>query len=182
LLAKVSNAVLWMLDPGPVARKNLLASALDFGIAGDRIYFAPKKKQEPHLARIQWCDIMVDPWPYGGHTTTGDALFACVPVVVLEGNNFASRVSGGLIKAAGLERLIAKSKDEYVDIAADLLMHPSEIIKIKTTLKNERQRLDVFNSAMRVKHIESAYLTLYDNAVQGMPKQHLTIDKNNLRD
>lgn len=173
VLAAVPEAVLWMLDPGEVAREYLTEVTRQAGIDATRVVFAPKAKQEFHLARLQWCDVMLDPWPYGGHTTTGDALFAGIPVVSLEGTNFASRVSGGLLKAAGLDQLVKPDVASYIEQAVSLLKHPQEILKIKQHLLRNRARLPVFDAPTRTRQLEAAYLEVYSRSLRGLPPQHI---------
>lgn len=158
ILQSTNNAVLWMLDPGEIARANLLASAKPYGIEESRFVWSKKVKQEEHLARLRHCSIALDPWPYGGHTTTSDALFAGVPVIALEGTNFASRVSGGLLNAAGLPSLVAKTKDDYVKLATSLLNNADSLTKIKHHLSSARRSLPIFDAPARTRHLETAYL------------------------
>ena len=167
ILVNTTKSVIWILDPGEIARDNLIKEASRYGVGKERIYFAAKTGQEPHLARMQLCNLMVDPWPYGGHTTTGDALFSGVPVIALEGKNFASRVSGGLIRAAGLGHLVAKDPDDYVRIACELLNNPSELLKMKKYLLINRSKLPVFNARGRVAQIEEAYHLAYKTYLAG---------------
>lgn len=176
ILSAVPTAVLWMLDPGEPARENLREAARKAaGVDVARIVFAPKLKHEPHLARLQYCDLILDPWPYGGHTTTSDALFAGIPVVAIEGSNFASRVSGGLLKAAGLGSLVQQDVAAYVRCAVSLLQKPEELARCKAYLRNKRRSLPVFDAVGRTRHLEAAYLAAYRRSASGLPPQHLTV-------
>ena len=65
-------------------------------------------------------DACLDPFPFGGATTTCDALFMGVPVVTLRGDRTASRVCASILSCVGLTDLIAGSEDEYVRIATSL--------------------------------------------------------------
>jgi predicted O-linked N-acetylglucosamine transferase (SPINDLY family) len=171
----VPQAVLWMLDPGAVAQGFLRQAAKEAGIAQDRIIFAPKLKQEQHMARLRQCDMVLDPWPYGGHTTTADALFAGLPVVALQGTNFASRVSGGLLAAAGLSGLVMPDRDRYVDKAVELLNSPEMLKKIKTYLRSKRDTLPVFDAPTRTRQLEAAYAAAHQRVLNGKAADHLRV-------
>ncbi len=175
IFERVPQAVLWMLDPGAVAQGFLRQAAKDAGIAQERIIFAPKLKQEQHMARLRQCDMVLDPWPYGGHTTTGDALFAGLPVVALQGTNFASRVSGGLLAAAGLSGLVMPDKDRYVDKAVELLNSPEMLKKIKTYLRSKRDTLAVFDAPTRTRQLEAAYAAAHQRVLKGKAADHLRV-------
>lgn len=175
VLQQVPEAVFWMLDPGDVAGKYLKAAAQKAGVDASRIVFAPKLKQDKHLARLRQCDLVLDPWPYGGHTTTSDALFAGVPVVALEGTNFASRVSGGLLIAAGLGNLVLPHVDAYVSASVSLLKQPETLKRMKAHLLQKRDRLPVFDAPTRTRQLEAAYLAAYQRALKGLPPDHLRV-------
>lgn len=175
ILANSPKSVMWILDPGSIAKENLIKEASRYGVDKGRFYFADKMSQEPHLARMQLCHLMLDPWPYGGHTTTGDALFSGVPVIALEGKNFASRVSGGLVRAAGLGHLVGKSADDYVRVACELLKNPEELLKIKKYLLSNRSKLPAFNTMGRVGQIEEAYLVAYKIYLDGKSPQDIRV-------
>lgn len=163
IMAEVSNAVLWMLDPGPVARKNIEQVTQKYGVDQKRILIAPRVPQNKHLARMGACDLMLDTWPYGGHTTTSDALFAGVPVVALEGTNFASRVSGSLLHSAGLGALVASDIKKYASLAVHLLRNKAELEKVKSFVENKSINSDVFNASNKARQLEHVYAEMVNS-------------------
>lgn len=175
VLLGAPKSVFWMLDPGEVAREFLLKATEAAGVDVKRIVFAPKVKQEAHMARLQHCDLVLDPWPYGGHTTTGDALFAELPVIALEGTNFASRVSGGLLRAAGLETLVKPDVASYIQIAVALLNTPAELAKLKQIIRQRKPKMRVFDAQMRTRQLEAAFLAAHSLAEAGKAPQHLDV-------
>jgi len=175
ILKLVPNAVLWLLDPGPVARKNIARWTKAAGVDTKRVIAAAARKQQEHLDRLQLCDLMLDPWPYGGHTSTSDALFAGVPVVALEGTNFAGRVSGALLKAAGMEVLVCKDKKDYVQKAVGLLRNPAELAKVKAFLKQNVPTSDVFDAPGKARQFEAVYEYVTRRCLAGGAPVHLAV-------
>ena len=175
ILTEVPEAILWVLDPGKPGQENLMKETKRLKVSADRVIFASKASQEDHLARLRCCDLNVDPWPYGGHTTTGDALFAGIPVISLEGKNFASRVSGGLLRASGLSELICANIETYIAKAVELLKDPAKLKNIKTHLLQNRSKLYAFNAPLRTLQIEAAFLAAQDRADKNLPPEHITI-------
>lgn len=166
IMKSAPEAVLWMLDPGDLAKANLMHAAKLSGVASDRFFWAKKIAVDQHLARLSHCSIALDPWPYGGHTTTSDALFAGVPVVSLEGSNFASRVSGGLIIAAGLKTLVAKDINDYIKASTRLLNDNNLLLNIKRHINENKGKLPVFDAVARTLQIEGAYFYAYELALK----------------
>jgi predicted O-linked N-acetylglucosamine transferase (SPINDLY family) len=173
ILRAAPNTLLWILDPGPVARKGIARAAQKAGVPVSRILASPKLPQAQHLARVQCCDLMLDPWPYGGHTSTADALFSGVPVLAMEGRNFASRVSPGLLRGAGLGDLVCASPEAYARRAVELLNNPDALARMRARLLQDIQTSPVFDAQVRARQLEQAYRVALERAAQGMPFQHI---------
>lgn len=175
ILKRAPQTVLWLLDPGPMARRHIARAAVEAGVPLYRIKAAPRTVQEKHLERLQCCDLMLDPWPYGGHTSTADALFAGVPVVTLDGSNFAGRVSAGLLKAAGLGELAVKSKEDYVQTVLDLVQRPDVLRQLKTRLRSSVAQNAVFDAPARAHQLEKAFAVALDRARRELPAVHINV-------
>jgi predicted O-linked N-acetylglucosamine transferase (SPINDLY family) len=73
-----------------------------------------------HMACYRLVDIALDPFPYGGTTTTCEALWMGRPVVTIAGDRHSSRVGASLLTAIGRPEWIARSPEEFVKTAAGL--------------------------------------------------------------
>jgi predicted O-linked N-acetylglucosamine transferase (SPINDLY family) len=173
VLRAVPEAVLWLLDPGAAARQNIGNCTREHGVDPRRVVVAPRLPQAAHLARMAWCDLMLDPWPYGGHTSTTDALLAGVPVLALAGTNFASRVSGGLLAAAGLGAFVQPDVDSYVRMAIHLLRTPATLQRAKTFIAERLMASDLVDARRRTAQLESAYQRAAARAAAGQPPVQL---------
>jgi predicted O-linked N-acetylglucosamine transferase (SPINDLY family) len=157
IIKSCPRAILWVLDPGPDARENLAKETLRAGVDLDRIVIAPKMQQMEHLRRLQVCDVILDPWPIGGHTSTADALYAGVPIMAMEGRSFSSRVSGGLLRAAGLADLIQMGKDDYVTFGSMLLANFELFRSVRSMFQGARRGARLFDSQATTRDIELGY-------------------------
>ena len=80
------RSVLVLLDiEGSVARNNIYHVVLMYGIQLHRIVFVGKQAWTNHLHRAGGCDVILDTFVYGAHTTCSDMLWMGVPVMALEG-------------------------------------------------------------------------------------------------
>ena len=70
-----------------------------------------------HLERYSEIDVALDPIPYGGATTTAEALWMGVPVVALAGAGMVGRLAASLLIHGNQADWVARDIDSYVAIA-----------------------------------------------------------------
>jgi predicted O-linked N-acetylglucosamine transferase (SPINDLY family) len=73
-----------------------------------------------HLSQYKEIDVALDPMPYGGATTTCEALWMGVPVVSLAGAGMVGRLSSSILEGANCQSWIAVDSNQYVSIAMEL--------------------------------------------------------------
>src|SRR6185503_9371893 len=130
------------------------------GVDPSRLTFAPKLPQAEHIARYRAADLVLDTFPYGGHTTTSDALWAGAPVLALQGKSFAARVSASLLNAAGLAEFVMPSLPAYEAKIREILAQPQSLKAARQRLE-KRAELPLFDTAKFVKNLEEAYTRAY---------------------
>ncbi len=103
----------------PDVRAHLLARATAAGLDPKRVEILPPTRDlAEHLAAYGEVDIALDTFPYGGTTTTCDALWMGVPVVSLAGASHASRVGLSLLSCVGMAGWCAGEAEGYMRLAA----------------------------------------------------------------
>lgn len=88
-----------------------------------------------HLALYNEIDIGLDTFPYGGMTTTCEALWMGVPVVTLTGDRTSSRYGLSVLASLGLEELAAPTEAGFVDIARRLAADTAALATLKGGLR-----------------------------------------------
>ena len=176
ILKAVENSVLWLIESNKVASKNLKKEAKKFGINEDRLVFATYTTVEEHLNRIKLADLFIDTLPYNAHTTTSDALRMGLPVLTCIGNTFASRVAASLLNAVNLPELITNTQEQYESFAIKLAMHPEKLNTIKEKLIKNLPTAALYDTQLFVRHLESAYLSMYDRYQKGLNPDHIYVE------
>ena len=108
------------------------------GIATERIILQPSDPAPKHLESYNLVDIGLDTFPFNGAATTCDALWMGVPVITLAGTAYHSRVGVSLLSNVGLPELVAKTYDEYVELAISLA---SDIDNLRILRESLRYRM-----------------------------------------
>lgn len=171
VLEAVPDSVLWVLcQPGP-ARENFVRHMQGLGIDPSRVIYMPRADYADHLARMAAVDIALDTFPYSGHTTTSDCLWMGVPVVALKGTNFASRVSESLLTAIGLDELVARDEQAFVDMAVAMARSPLRRRALKARIEQNRLRLPLFDTERFTRQLEAAFSVMVERAAKGLPPQ-----------
>ena len=120
ILKRVPNSVLWLLRFPAHGEPNILSMANDLGISSNRIILSNVAAKEEHVRRGQLADLCLDTPLCNGHTTGMDVLWAGTPMITLPGETLASRVASSQLRCIGVPELIAKSRQDYEDIAVKL--------------------------------------------------------------
>ncbi len=89
-----------------------------------------------HLALYNSVDIGLDTFPYNGATTTCEALWMGVPVIVLAGGRHVSRLGVSLLSRVGLKSLIAGKSEEYMEKAVQLAGDLKQLQELRTNLRD----------------------------------------------
>ena len=176
ILKAVDASVLWLLEDNQIAATNLQKEAALRGLDPSRLVFAKRMTLPEHLARHKAADLFLDTLPYNAHTTASDALWAGLPVLTCLGESFASRVAASLLNAIGLPELVTETQPEYEAFAIELATNPIKLKSIKHKLENNRLATPLFDTPQFAKHIEAAYLQMYERYMANLPPDHIYID------
>jgi predicted O-linked N-acetylglucosamine transferase (SPINDLY family) len=175
ILRQVENSVLWMMCADRFARGNFTRWMTEKGIDADRIIFAEPLAYPAHVARLQAADIGLDTFPYNGHTTTSDKLWAGLPVPTCKGTHFASRVSESLLRALGVGELVAETPQRYVELCVSLAKDAGKLRTVKDRIAGQRSVAPLFDTARFTRHLESAYALMIERARNGLEPDHIAV-------
>lgn len=169
LLREVPGSVLWISRPRPTAVDNLKLELERRGVAAERLVFATRvDSAADHMARIQLADLALDTFPYNSHSSGVDTLWAGVPMVTLLGDTFAARVGASLLKAVGLDELVAPDAEAYCAMALDLARHPEKLAALRRRLAANRASSPLFDMAAFTASLEGILLRIHDNTMRGV--------------
>ena len=190
IMREAPETMMFILIDHDVARRNILASALSVGINSNRIIFADKLSWRDHLARISSCDIVLDTFVYGAHTTTTDALWTYVPVISLSSwgtDRMPSRVASslthklleGLTYSAIHDALVANSVREYELNVLTLIKRKHILQRIKLILGKAALNSRLFDYSYTISSVEHAYKAVWD-IYKGMARTYNLVIGNSI--
>jgi protein O-GlcNAc transferase len=119
------------------ASETILARLQRHGIARERVDIVPYTDTvEDHLSLYSRMHVALDTMPYNGTTTTCEALWMGVPVVAIEGDRHASRVSSSLLRAAGCPELVGSDAASFREIAVRVARDRAKLLEYRTGLRS----------------------------------------------
>jgi protein O-GlcNAc transferase len=135
---------------------------VNHGISPDRLELLGKEPSyAQHLTHYRRLDIVLDPFPYNGTTTTCEALWMGLPVVTLAGDRHVSRVGVSILSNVGLPELIAGTPEEYVRIATSLADSPKNLSRLRSTLRDRMHRSPLTDSIRLTRALEAEYRNMW---------------------
>lgn len=176
LLTAVPESVLWLIEATPHASENIYRAAEVRGIARKRIVFAPQRPLLEHLPRYRLADLFIDTFPVNAHTTASDALRMELPLVTLAGQTFASRVAGSLLRAVGLDELIAYRIEDYETLCRELALQPERLRLTSEKLKTNLRHSKLYDGKSFARNLERAYQSMWNQYSSGKLPQSIIIE------
>lgn len=167
ILAATPGSVLWLLTENEAASQRLRQRAVQSGVAAERILFAPKVPNPNHLARIALADLFLDTFPYGAHSTAGDAATMGLPVLTVPGKSFPARFCASIVSAAGVPEMICASPEEYVERAIAFARDRKSLAAVRDKLARERETCVLRDIPGLARRLEELFWQMHGEAERG---------------
>ena len=189
VLHRVPKAVFILLSVSPDVKETLRNEAIFLGVHPKRLIFIPKRGWKEHLIRSAECDLVLDTFVYGAHTTASDVLWMGVPLLSLRGfgsNRMPSRVAASITTALSVPKvdnhtestsnrkdelysiepanlLVVDTIQQYEDTAVRLL-HAAQTVRsaLSNNILHRSVRSAAFDSELMQLSVELAYEAAYE--------------------
>jgi len=174
ILNRVPNSVMWLLRFPQVGETNIHVAAQQMGLKNSKLIFSNVAAKEEHVRRGQLADVCLDTPLCNGHTTGMDVLWAGTPMVTLPGETLASRVASSQLCTLDLEELVAKSREDYENIAVKLGNDKDYRRAIRAKVWDGRISSPLFDVRIYAKDLEDLFNKMWDKFRKGEKPNHIT--------
>jgi protein O-GlcNAc transferase len=190
ILDQVPDSLLCLLENPVRGVPNFRSFVDDINPAlNQRIHFLPwENNLINHQRRNRdLCNVVLDTWPYNGHTTTMDALYAGVPVVTRsDGDHMASRVTTSANLVLGMPELNANGLREYENVAVELASNATWFTTVRENLIEsclQTKPMHVFwDVKLYTKHIQNGLELAWKFFLSGEPPRHIYVANESVLD
>lgn len=155
-----------------VARDRIDGVMQGYGIDAGRLVYLPGAASErEYYSSLREIDVMLDPFPFNGHTATFESLWMGVPVVTLKGQTQAGRHAAAQLLAIGLPELVAATADEYVATAAALAADRVRLQRLRDGLREKVLTSPLCDPARLTRNMERFYRAVWRRWCAGLPPE-----------
>lgn len=149
-------------------RQRFLSTLEQLGLESLRVDLLPLILfNHDHMQAYALMDISLDTFPYAGTTTTCESLYMGVPCVTMGGSVHANNVGVSLLNTVGLGHLVARSEDEYVDLALQLASDVAALSNLRMGLRDLMANSPLCDGAKFCSGLESAYRNMWSRYCKG---------------
>jgi predicted O-linked N-acetylglucosamine transferase (SPINDLY family) len=130
------------------------------GIDLKRVDLHGGSNRPDYLASYREVDIVLDTFPFPGGTTTAEALWMGVPTITISGDSLLARQGESMLRCVGLNDWVAKTKDEYVELAQS---HAGELLKLsrmRSMLREISSKSPLFDAARFAENLQDAFVEM----------------------
>jgi predicted O-linked N-acetylglucosamine transferase (SPINDLY family) len=143
------------------ARDRVKGIFAQHGVGEDRIEMRTMVPFNEYLNVLNNSDIMLDPFPFNGGTTTCHGLWMGLPVVALEGRMHAGRMGYSMLKCIGLPELCAGSEEGYAEVLVGLAGDVPRLREIRRGMRERLRASPLLDGAGYVRTLEAAYRRIW---------------------
>jgi len=127
------------------------------GVEGARIDVSPFLPLASFLAFFRDVDVALDPFPYGGGTTTLHTLWMGVPAIALEGDSELARATPATMRGVGAPEFVAPTTARYVELATAIARVPDPVARLRPQLRERLRASGAMDYARLARDVEAAF-------------------------
>ncbi|MBF0295670.1 MAG: tetratricopeptide repeat protein [Magnetococcales bacterium] len=162
VLRRIPEARLLLQAPGlgeATTRSRMSAAFARRGIPASRLELLDQTPFQDHLALHAQVDILLDTWPWNGHTTTCNSLWMGVATLTRTGQNAASRLGLTILANLGLAHAwTATHPEELVAKAVALTCDGDALATLRAGMRRRMLDSPLCDAARYTRHLEALYL------------------------
>jgi predicted O-linked N-acetylglucosamine transferase (SPINDLY family) len=156
--------------------KSLEAAFAGHGIGAERLEFRGESPHHIALQQYADLDIALDPFPFGGATTSCEAFWMGVPVLTLPGERLASRQTLAFLHGMGMDELAADSPDDFIARAVALASDKARLADYRRRMRPALDNAAFSDGPKFTRTLEAAYRTMWRRHVAGEPPAAFAVE------
>lgn len=141
ILKNDPNAFILLSNAIPFCKSQLNRIQKVFGIYLNRLKWYTSLDKFHYLEIVNICDVILDPFPFGGCNTSFEAFDLNIPVITCPNNYLNGNFTTGLYKKMGISECITSNHDDYYLKAIELVYKPKLKNKIIRDIVQNKHKI-----------------------------------------
>ena len=147
----------WMLNPKVLELRQALRDEFTAaGIAEDRVRILPAMTPAQILDMMRHVTVYLDTFPFSGGASVLEPIMAACPVVTLAGRTQRGLLGAGMMRALGLDELVAADVSAYEQKAVELAQSPARRAALSERLAEAAATAPFLDPARFGRHLGAA--------------------------
>ena len=126
------------------------------------LYSGYTQNTAKYLKYYNLVDVCLDPTPFGGGTTSYEAVIMGVPIITLLGDSVMGRLTASIMKKIGYDDFVTGSTADYVNLANNLYKRLTLSKDLKTNLRAEAKKR-LFDAKSYTEELEQNYQKIWSD-------------------
>jgi protein O-GlcNAc transferase len=167
IMRSLPDAVLWLPWCSRAAH-NLVREAQAAGVGAHRLIFSAPSAWPEVVKHLGCADLFLDSLRLNSALGLAYSLREGVPAMSCRGGGTAARMGASMLHAAGLPECVLETPDAYAAEAIRLGRNPAALAQLRDKLRAARSTAPLFDTAARVKNLESAWAQMVERTRAGL--------------
>jgi predicted O-linked N-acetylglucosamine transferase (SPINDLY family) len=175
ILLATPNSKLILKTPETVAAQaRVIENFTKAGVDTERIIMLGGTAWYEHMQAHHQLDLALDPFPHGGGVTSLESLMMGVPVVTLLWPTMAGRVTASIMTALGLPDWIAKTREQYIELAIQKARDLQSLAALRKQLRSIFTSSVMGDQVAYTRAVEQEYRKLWKEWCEKAPSNKHT--------
>ena len=144
-----------------IARDRIIERFARHGVDEGRLDLRGHTPMDVFMNLFSEVDIVLDPFPFNGGTTTCHNLWMGAPTIALRGQMHAGRMGMSILNTIGLGELVGATKDDYKRIAVELAGEIDRLRSLRLGMRQRMQNSPLCDESGYTRKLEEAYRRIW---------------------
>jgi predicted O-linked N-acetylglucosamine transferase (SPINDLY family) len=151
-------------------RDGMMAEFVRLGVFEHQLDVIGFRPLSVFLELLNQVEFALDPFPYGGGTTTLHSTWMGVPMVALQSDSELGRSSPAILNALGLGELVSSTTDGYFSVAVDLINDIPRLERYRRELRDRFRRAGLMDAESVTRSVEAAWRAMWRKYCNEVPR------------
>ncbi|HEX8525086.1 MAG TPA: tetratricopeptide repeat protein [Tepidisphaeraceae bacterium] len=133
----------------------------EHGVSESRLVLKGAEPLANYLRSMSRIDIMLDTFPFNGHTTSCHAMWLGAALVSRYGQTPVSRVGLSLLSSLRLEELAVPTWSQYLAKSVELAHSPQRLLDLRQTMRQRMLNSSLTDAARIAREVEGAFRRMW---------------------